>query len=128
MRAQADSAAARRDEAAFAYRKTVLVAFREVEDSLAAVDLAAEQERAVYAQREALALALAVATKRYRAGYSPYLEQLDAQRSLLSAELALVNIRADRLNATVSLYQAMGGGWAAREREPVSDRLAGSAR
>ena len=51
------------------------------------------------------------ASNRYRAGYSAYIDQLDAQRGLLTAELSLVQARADRLNAYVTLYQAMGGGW-----------------
>lgn len=63
------------------------------------------------AQREALAEAYRLAANRYRAGYSPYLDQLEAQRGLLAADLQLVQIRADRLNAAVSLYQALGGGW-----------------
>ncbi|WP_426267028.1 efflux transporter outer membrane subunit [Sphingomonas sp. LHG3443-2] len=111
IRAQADIAAARRDQAAFAYRDTVLTAFREVEDNLAGVrDLAAQREE-VEAQRVALAEALRHATNRYEAGYSSYLEQLDAQRALLNAELALIQVRADELNAYVGLYQALGGGW-----------------
>jgi outer membrane protein, multidrug efflux system len=111
IHAQADSAAARRDQAAFAYRKAALAAFRDVEDALAAVRSATEQGRAIAAQREALYRVLTIATKRYKAGYSPYLEQLDAQRGLLAAELALVQVRADRLTAAVSLFQALGGGW-----------------
>jgi outer membrane protein, multidrug efflux system len=63
------------------------------------------------AQRGVLSRTLKLATNRYRAGYSPYLDQLDAERQLLSVELALVRSRADRLNALVGLYQALGGGW-----------------
>uniref|UniRef100_UPI001BD2AE00 efflux transporter outer membrane subunit n=1 Tax=Sphingomonas sp. dw_22 TaxID=2721175 RepID=UPI001BD2AE00 len=111
LTAQQDAAAARRDQAAFAYRKAALTAFREVEDSLAGVSRIAEQEQVIEGQRTSLAEVLRLATNRYRAGYSPYLEQLDAQRALLSAELALVQARADRLSASVSLYQALGGGW-----------------
>ncbi|MBO9499034.1 MAG: efflux transporter outer membrane subunit [Novosphingobium sp.] len=111
LRAQADAAAARRDQAAFAYRKTALTAFREVEDALAAVQRTAEQEQVIAAQRTSVAEVLRLATNRYRAGYSPYLEQLDAQRALLSTELALVQVRADRLSAQVALFQALGGGW-----------------
>lgn len=61
------------------------------------------------AQREAVADALRHATNRYRAGYSPYLEQIDAQRALLSVELAILQVRSDRLTAHVALYQALGG-------------------
>ncbi|PSJ38950.1 efflux transporter outer membrane subunit [Allosphingosinicella deserti] len=111
IQAQVDTAAARRDQAAFAYRRTALVAFREVEDNLAAVRRLAEQRARLEAQRAAVAEALRHATNRYQAGYSPYLEQLDAQRALLNVELSLVQIGADQLNALVALYQAMGGGW-----------------
>lgn len=109
--AGADAAAAQRDEAAYAYRRTALTAFREVNDNLIAVQKLEEQETRLRAQRDALAAALRHATNRYRAGYSPYLEQLDAQRQLFSAELNLIQAHADRLNASVLLYQAMGGGW-----------------
>jgi len=111
LRAQQDAAAAQRDQAAFVYRRAALNAFREVEDALATIARTAEQERAAMAQREALAEAYRLAANRYRAGYSPYLDQLEAQRGLLAADLQLVQIRADRLNAAVSLYQALGGGW-----------------
>jgi NodT family efflux transporter outer membrane factor (OMF) lipoprotein len=111
LRAQADVAAARRDQAAYAYRKTALNAFREVEDALAAVQRSGEQELVLRKQRDALAQALVQAGNRYRAGYSSYLEQLDAQRGLLSADLSLVQASNDRLSATVNLFQALGGGW-----------------
>ena len=111
IRAQADTAAARRDQAAFGYRRTALTAFREVEDSRAGVIRTSEQVISLTGQVDALQQALRVATNRYRAGYSPYLDQLDAQRGLLTAELTLIQARADRLAALVSLYQAMGGGW-----------------
>jgi multidrug efflux system outer membrane protein len=113
LHAQADAAAARRNQAAYAYRKAALTAFREVEDALAGTERNAEQEGMITAQRDALARVLTTATNRYRAGYSPYLEQLDAQRQLLSAELSRVQSRADRLAAIVALYQSVGGGWAA---------------
>jgi outer membrane protein TolC len=111
LRAQADVAAARRDQAAFAYRRAALSAFRDVEDALATIERTAEQEKALTGQRDALSIALRLATNRYQAGYASYLDKLDAQRGLLAAELTLVQIRADRLNAEVALYQSLGGGW-----------------
>lgn len=111
LQAQADVAAARRDQAAFAYCKLALNAFGEVEDALATLLRTSEQESVLGQQRDAFARALAQATNRYRAGYSSYLEQLDAQRGLLSADLALVQVRADRLSAAVNLFHALGGGW-----------------
>jgi NodT family efflux transporter outer membrane factor (OMF) lipoprotein len=111
LQAQQETATARRDQAAYAYKNAALTAFREVEDELASVRLLEEQEKELVGQRDALAHALQLATRRYRAGYSPYLDQLDAERSLLSAELSLVQSRADRLSAAVDLYRALGGGW-----------------
>ena len=110
LQGQFDAATAQRDQAAFAYRKSVLTAFREVEDQLALIDRLGVQEQALLAQRTAVAEVLRHATNRYRAGYSPYLEQIDAQRALLAVDLALIQLRTDRLTAAVALYQALGGG------------------
>jgi multidrug efflux system outer membrane protein len=111
LRAQQDTQAARRDQAAYAYRRTVLNAFREVEDGIAEQRRLAEQEGSVLAQRDALTEALRLATNRYRAGYSSFLEQLDAQRGLLAAELTVLQVRTERLTSAVRLFQALGGGW-----------------
>ncbi|MGR6329294.1 efflux transporter outer membrane subunit [Sphingomonas sp. XXL09] len=119
LRAQSDVATARRDQAAFTYRRTALGAFREVDDALAGVRRSGEQAVALGRQVDALAAALNNARNRYRAGYSSYIEQLDAQRGLLTAQLSLVQARADRLNAYVSLYQAMGGGWSRDDIDAV---------
>ncbi len=110
-RAVVGAASARRDQAAFAYRRAALSAFRDVDDGLAGVERSGEQATALAGQRDALAAALRNASNRYRAGYSAYIDQLDAQRGLLTAELALTQAKADRLTAYVALYQAFGGGW-----------------
>ncbi|WOF44150.1 efflux transporter outer membrane subunit [Sphingopyxis indica] len=110
LQGQFDAATAQRDQAAFAYRKTVLTAFREVEDQLALIDRLGVQETALVAQRAAVADALRHAMNRYRAGYSPYLEQIEAQRALLAVDIQLIQLRADRLTAYIALYQALGGG------------------
>ncbi|MBB3348336.1 efflux transporter outer membrane subunit [Sphingomonas sp. BK069] len=117
LRAQRDVDAARRDQAAYAYRKAVLGALRDVENGLARARDLTDQEAALELQVEAQQVSLQLATKRYRSGYSPFLEQLDAQRSLLAGQLALVQVRGDRLNAAVALYQSLGGGWRAEEAE-----------
>ena len=115
LRAREDIAIAKRDEAAFAYRKTALTAFREVDDGLAAEARLQQQEQSIAAQREALSKSLVLATNRYRAGYSSYLEQIDAERSLQGADLQLIDVRAQRLNQTIGLFQAFGGGWSASD-------------
>ncbi len=113
LRAGAESAGAQRDIAAFTYRKTALNAFREVNDALAATEQTDKQVAILHLQRDALAESFRLASNRYKEGYSPYLDQLDAQRGLLAAELSLVQARASALLARVTLYQAMGGGWSA---------------
>jgi NodT family efflux transporter outer membrane factor (OMF) lipoprotein len=113
LKAQQHGAAARRDQAAIAYRKVVLQGFRDVEDALATVQRTEEQETALVRQREAVNAALEVAQKRFREGYSPYLETIDAQRNLLGVDLALAQARNDRLIAVIYLCQSLGGGWQA---------------
>lgn len=78
LTAQLDGATAQRDQAAWAYRSAALGAFREVEDRLAVLANLTEQERALQAQRAAVADALRHASNRYRAGYTAYIEQVDA--------------------------------------------------
>jgi NodT family efflux transporter outer membrane factor (OMF) lipoprotein len=111
IKGQIETTAGRRDEAAYAYQRTVLTAFREVEDNLSAVVRTREQRARLEAQQAALANALFHASRRYQAGYASYLDQLDAQRGELTAELSVVQARADELNALVALAQAVGGGW-----------------
>ncbi len=111
LSAGVEAAAGQRDQAAFAYRRSVLLGLREVEDALAAISAADAQIALARHQRDTVAEALRLATNRYRAGYSSYLEQLDAQRGLLNADLGLVSLQTDALSARVQLYQALGGGW-----------------
>jgi multidrug efflux system outer membrane protein len=101
------------DEAVAGYREHVLVALREVQDALTAsqllADEAAAQDRAVGAAKRTVALA----QRRYDAGFVAYLEVIDAQRTALGSERAAVLLRAQRLNAAVALIKALGGGWSA---------------
>ena len=113
LNALAEVAASQRDQAAWAYQKTVLTSFREVEDALALVKQAEAQLELSRHEVDTLVETLRLATNRYREGYSSYLEQLDAQRGLLSAQLSEASIETDVLTARVQLYQAMGGGWSA---------------
>lgn len=104
-------ATAQRDQAAFAYRATVLNAFAEVENALTGVRRLGEQAERVRSRREILTRSLTLARDRYRGGYSSYLEELDAQRNLFNTELAAIQLRENRVNNLIALYQALGGGW-----------------
>jgi outer membrane protein, multidrug efflux system len=93
------------------YERTVLQAFREVEDALVAFRKQTEQRESqrarVVAEREVMRLAELA----YGGGVTSYLEVLDAQRSLFSAELDEIQSMNDQISALVQLYKALGGGW-----------------
>ena len=113
LQGQYDVATAQRDQAAWAYRATALNAFREVEDRMIGLKKLDEQQVSLFGQQAAVSEVVRHTRNRYRAGYISYIEQLDAERALLSVELSLVQLRADRLNMLISLYQAVGGSPAA---------------
>jgi multidrug efflux system outer membrane protein len=114
-RANLDRSRAAYDESIASYRQQVLVAFREVQEALTATRLLAEQseaqDRAVAQSRRAAQLA----ETRYDAGYVSYLDVVDAQRTELINERAAAQLAADRLNASVALIKALGGGWSSVE-------------
>ncbi|WP_312233290.1 efflux transporter outer membrane subunit [Stutzerimonas nitrititolerans] len=111
LEAGVNIAIAQRDQAAFAYRAAALEAFSEVENSLSAEGNLRQQIERVEARRAVLERSLTLAEDRYRAGYSSYLETLDAQRNLFNTELTAVQLREHQLNALIDLYQVLGGGW-----------------
>ncbi len=100
-------------ERAAEYRSTLLTAFREVEDALSALEqLGAEidlQAQARAAAQETFDLAQA----RYRQGLVGFLDVVDAARTELDARRTVVRLELVRVNATVLLIQALGGGWSA---------------
>lgn len=111
LEAGVNIAVAQRDQAAFAYRAAALEAFGEVENSLSAEGNLRQQIERIEARRAVLERSLTLAEDRYRAGYSSYLETLDAQRNLFNTELTAVQLRERQLNALIDLYQVLGGGW-----------------
>jgi multidrug efflux system outer membrane protein len=100
--ANRDAAVARSEQAVLAYRSAVL-------NALSGAEFEQQVKRAT-ATREALRLA----DRRFAAGVISYLEVLDAQRQLLSAETELVNSKLNRQLALVQAYRALGGGWESR--------------
>ena len=102
---------ARTEEAVLAYQKTVQQAFREVSDALVgyrgARQFRAEQERLVQSSADARRLT----DIRYRGGASSYLDVLDSDTRLFTAELDLAQAQYNELAAFVEIYRALGGGW-----------------
>ncbi len=86
-------------------------AFREVADLLVSVHARGEQLTHQRAQLTAAQEAVRLAQVRYRNGMVNYLDVLDAQRTVLSAETQLVLTERARLTEMVSLFKALGGGW-----------------
>jgi NodT family efflux transporter outer membrane factor (OMF) lipoprotein len=105
------AAVASMDQAAAQYRSTVLKAFREVADTLAALQADAATLEAQARAEAAAAQRLAIANHNLQLGSVSYLELLDAERSYNQAVVALTQARAARLSDTVALFQALGGGW-----------------
>jgi multidrug efflux system outer membrane protein len=109
--ARVDQATARQKQTVAAYQKAIQTAFKEVNDALAGLRENAEAETAQDARVAAADRALVLAKDRYEAGYSGYLEVLDAQRTVNDARLAAIATRQSRLAAAVDLFKALGGGW-----------------
>jgi NodT family efflux transporter outer membrane factor (OMF) lipoprotein len=110
-----DQARAAYDADVATYRQTVLTAFQQVEDNLAALRIleeeAAAQAEVVRAARKSTELTL----NQYKAGTVSYLNVVTVQATQLVNEAAAVRILGQRLAATVALIQALGGGWSAAE-------------
>ncbi|MCA3106882.1 MAG: efflux transporter outer membrane subunit [Rhodocyclaceae bacterium] len=93
------------------YERTVQVAFREVADALAGRETFAEQLRAQQAQVRAEQDRFTLAELGFRNGVRSYLELLDAQRSLFTAQQTEVSLRTQYAQNLVTLYRVLGGGW-----------------
>lgn len=93
------------------YELTVLQSFREVEDALVAIRTYRDEGMAREMQTRAATNAAMLSRARYNGGVTSFLEVLDTERSLFQAELATSEVRRSRLEAVVSLYKALGGGW-----------------
>jgi outer membrane protein, multidrug efflux system len=100
------------DQTIAQYRATIVEAFREVADALAAEAHLVEQRKAQEGQVVALREAVRLSLASYDAGVSNYLDVLDAQQQLYPAETSLAQTQRDQLLAVVNLYKALGGGWA----------------
>ncbi len=113
--ALSDQAVAVYDQAVATYRLTVLEAFQDVEDNVAALRIleqeAKVQAEAVRAARESVTLTI----NQYKAGTVSYLSVVTVQTALLSNERTSVGLLGRRLSATVGLVRALGGGWNASD-------------
>jgi outer membrane protein, multidrug efflux system len=111
--ARIDQAGARQREAVAVYQSAVATAFKETSDALSNLSAARDSLADVLKREAAATTALRLAKARFDAGYSGYLELLEAQRSATSAGLDVVRNKQAQLSASVELMKALGGGWGA---------------
>jgi NodT family efflux transporter outer membrane factor (OMF) lipoprotein len=93
------------------YRQTVLTAFQQVEDFLAAVRILSKQIQQQIAAEKSAERYLELAKARYYTGVDTYLNVLVAQTTLLSDQQTLASLRTQAMTASVQLIEALGGGW-----------------
>ena len=112
-KSQTEQAIANYDATVAAYRQAVLTALQDVEDNVAALRILEEeavvQDEAVQAARQSLELTL----NQYKGGVVSYLNVVTAQTTALQDERTAVDIQSRRLQASVLLVRALGGGWSA---------------
>ena len=110
-KAETEAARAQYDATVANYRQTVLTAFQEVEDNLAALRILSrelDQQNAAVASAQRT---LSLSTERYKSGIDSYLNVITAQATLLNNQRTAVNLQMEQMTASVELIKALGGGW-----------------
>ncbi|MBB3855580.1 multidrug efflux system outer membrane protein [Xanthomonas arboricola] len=110
-RANLDMAKANRDVEVAQYEKAIQSAFREVSDALAQRETLGRQLQAQQALVDATADSYRLSQARFERGVDSYLQALDAQRALYSAQQNLITTQLSRFTNLATFYKAMGGGW-----------------
>lgn len=111
IRSQVELQRAVTAEALAAYRSAVLTALEDVENALVSVEASRDRRAALDDARDAADSAVQLARLQYESGLIDFQPVLDAQRSLLVVEDALVTTRAETTSNVIRLYKALGGGW-----------------
>lgn len=111
LSSKVDQASARQKQALQSYIGTVATAFKEVNDALVNLRQYKAIEKIADSKKKTTQAMLNVAQNRYKAGYSGYLDVLEAQRSNIEASQSYVQSRQNTLTASVDLFKALGGGW-----------------
>jgi len=111
LSSQRDLAVAQKQELVQVYRSTVITALSEVEKALGAIRSLEERYRLKSQEVDQARFAFELSEIRYRVGAEDLMTVIDTQRTLSDAQTQLGLIKLQRLQATVSLYKALGGGW-----------------
>jgi len=110
-------------QAVYAYEKTLLQAFREVEDALVTLRKVGQQRTEQQQRATAESQVVELAELRYKGGVSDYLEVLDAQRSFFNAQIDDATTASEHTRSLIQLYKALGAGWPVPQKgkaEPTS--------
>jgi NodT family efflux transporter outer membrane factor (OMF) lipoprotein len=110
-RAQVESAQASYDATVANYRQTALAAFQEVEDNLSTLRILEKEQATQHQAVEAAQNSLQLSLNRYKGGLVTYLEVITAQSIALTNERTEVDLLRRRMDASVQLIKALGGGW-----------------
>jgi len=105
-----------------AYRQSVLVAFQQVEDSLAAVRILSQQIRRQQQAVDSSQTFLRLELGRYDTGIDPYIDVVIAQTTLLANQRSLATLQVQQMTASVQLIESLGGGWD-RSQLPTSAQV-----
>ncbi|MCH9405283.1 efflux transporter outer membrane subunit [Pantoea agglomerans] len=111
LMAQLETSKVERDIAVAEYEKTIQTAFREVSDALAERSVVDDETLAQQKNVQAAQAAYDFVQIQYANGATDYLNVLDTQRTLLSAQQSLIQSRLSQQNSFITLYKALGGGW-----------------
>ncbi len=111
LRGNLRSAKSQQRQSLIAYKQSIQLAFRDVSDALIAYEKFHQVRVAQETTVQDLSDSVSTSLKRYRGGITTYLEVLDNQRSLFSAQLTLAQDRGNEYQSLVQLYKALGGGW-----------------
>ena len=111
-------AEAKKEASIATYRKAVQSAFQDIRNALTRQRESEHVVKSMQSQVNSLRRAVEIAQLQYDNGYTDYLTVLDAERELFTAELSLATALQNRLNAVVSVCQALGGGWREKGEQP----------
>lgn len=111
LSAERDKARARQDELLHTYRGAIINGFADVEKALSSITRLDQQRQWQSEELQQAQSAFQIAESRYQAGAEDLLTVLETQRTLYAAQDQNVQLRLARLQASIALYKALGGGW-----------------
>ncbi|MDN6865564.1 MULTISPECIES: efflux transporter outer membrane subunit [Pseudomonas] len=116
LSAERDKARARQDELLQTYRGAIINGFADVEKALSSITRLDQQRQWQDEELRQAQTAFQIAQQRYQAGAADWLTVLETQRTLFAAQDLNVQLRLSRLQASIALYKALGGGWTSEIR------------